>query len=168
MRAAVVHQFGQPLTIEDRPIPDPGPGKITGGMEAAGLGPPDIHAARGDWLVKRSPPFIPGHEGVGIVHATGDGVTSVAVGDRVAVPWLGYACGTCKHCQTGWETLCLKQRNTGYSVDGCYAEYFLAEAAYAAGGPAGLDPAEAPPLPCPGVTPHKAVNGGKRRAPAPG
>jgi propanol-preferring alcohol dehydrogenase len=163
MRAAVVHQFGQPLTIDDRPIPDPGPGQITVRMEASGLCHTDIHAAHGDWPVKPSPPFIPGHEGVGIVSATGDGVTSAAVGDRVAVPWLGYACGTCKHCQTGWETLCLKQQNTGYSVDGCYAEYFLAEAAYAAGVPAGIDPAEAAPLTCAGVTTFKAVKVGNVR-----
>src|SRR5260221_8851947 len=160
MRAAVVHHFGQPLTIEDRSIPDPGPGQITVRMEASGLCHTDIHAAHGDWPVKPTPPFVPGHEGVGIVHATGDGVTSVAVGDRVAAPWLGYACGTCKHCQTGWETLCLKQRNTGYSVDGCYAEYFLAEAPYAAGVPAGIGPAEAAPLTCAGVTTFKAVKVG--------
>jgi alcohol dehydrogenase, propanol-preferring len=117
MRAAVVHQFGQPLTIEDRPIPDPGPGQITVRMVASGLCHTDIHAAHGDWPVKPTPPFVPGHEGVGIVYAAGDGVSNAATGDRVAVPWLGYACGTCKHCQTGWETLCLKQQNTGYSVD---------------------------------------------------
>jgi alcohol dehydrogenase, propanol-preferring len=163
MRAAVVHQFGQPLTIEDRPIPDPGPGQITVLMEASGLCHTDIHAAHGDWPVKPTPPFVPGHEGVGIVHAAGDGVTSVATGDRVAVPWLGYACGTCKHCQTGWETLCLKQQNTGYSVDGGYAEYFLAEAAYVAKVPAGVDPNEAAPLTCAGVTTYKAVKVGNVR-----
>ena len=163
MRAAIVHQFGQPLTIEDRPIPDPGPGQVTVRMEASGLCHTDIHAAHGDWPVKPTPPFVPGHEGVGTVYAAGDGVTNVAVGDRVAVPWLGYACGTCKFCQTGWETLCLKQRNTGYSVDGCYAEYFLAEADYAARVPAGIDPAEAAPLTCAGVTTYKAVKVGNVR-----
>ena len=92
-------------------------------MQASGLCHTDIHAAHGDWPVKPTPPFVPGHEGVGAVHAVGLGVTGFSVGDTVAYPWLGYACGKCKHCLTGWETLCLRQQNTGYSIDGCYAEY---------------------------------------------
>jgi alcohol dehydrogenase, propanol-preferring len=160
MRAAVVPGFGQQLVIEDRPVPEPGPGQVVVRMEASGLCHTDIHAANGDWPVKPTPPFIPGHEGVGIVTATGEGVTSPPVGQRVAVPWLGYACGTCHHCLTGWETLCLAQKNTGYSVDGCYAEYFLAEAAFATPVPAGIDPGEAAPLTCAGVTTYKAVKVG--------
>jgi propanol-preferring alcohol dehydrogenase len=163
MKAAVVHHFGEPLVIEDRPVPEPGRGQVTGRMEASGVCHTDIHAAHGDWPVKPTPPFVPGHEGVGTVHAVGEGVTSLAAGDVVAVPWLGYACGTCKHCLTGWETLCLKQQNTGYSVDGCYAEYFLAEAAFAAKVPAGLDPFEAAPLTCAGLTTFKAIKVGDVR-----
>ena len=124
MRAAVVPGFGQPLIIEDRPVPEPGPGQVVVRMEASGLCHTDIHAANGDWPVTPTVPFVPGHEGVGIVTAVGTGVSSPPVGQRVAVPWLGYACGTCQFCLTGWETLCLSQQNTGYSVDGCYAEYF--------------------------------------------
>jgi alcohol dehydrogenase, propanol-preferring len=161
MKAAVVHEFGRPLVIEDRPIPEPGPGQITVRMEASGLCHTDIHAAHGDWPVKPTPPFVPGHEGVGIVHAVGDGVTSLRGGERVAVPWLGYACGTCHFCLTGWETLCEQQRNTGYSVDGCYAEYFLAEAAFAARVPDGVDRFEAAPLTCAGVTTYKAIKVGQ-------
>jgi propanol-preferring alcohol dehydrogenase len=157
MKAAVVHQFGRPLVIEDRPIPEPGPGQITVRMEASGLCHTDIHAAHGDWPVKPVPPFVPGHEGVGLVHAVGEGVTRLNVGERVAVPWLGYACGACRACLTGWETLCEKQQNTGYSVDGCYAEYFLAEAAFAARVPEGINPFEAAPLTCAGVTTYKAL-----------
>jgi alcohol dehydrogenase, propanol-preferring len=163
MRAAVVTQFGAPLVIEDRPIPEPGPGQITVQMVASGLCHTDIHAASGDWPVKPQPPFVPGHEGVGTVYALGTGVTSHRVGDMVAVPWLGYACGQCRHCLTGWETLCLQQQNTGYSVDGCYAEYFLAEAAFAADVPAGLSPLDAAPLTCAGVTTYKAVKVGNVR-----
>ena len=74
MKAAVVQQFGRPLVIEDRPIPEPGPGQISVRMEASGLCHTDIHAAHGDWPVKPIPPFVPGHEGVGIVHAVGNGV----------------------------------------------------------------------------------------------
>ena len=163
MKAAVVREFGQPLVMEDRPIPSPGPGQVTVRMEASGLCHTDIHAANGDWPVKPSPPFVPGHEGVGLVHATGEGVSSLTIGQRVAVPWLGYACGTCKHCLTGWETLCLKQLDTGYSVDGCYAEYFLAEAAFAAKVPDGVNPFDAAPLSCAGVTTYKAVKVGNVR-----
>ena len=161
MKAAVVHEFGRPLVIEDRPIPEPGPGQITVRMEASGLCHTDIHAAHGDWPVKPTPPFVPGHEGVGIVHAVGDGVTSPQIGERVAVPWLGYACGTCRFCLTGWETLCEQQRNTGYSVDGGYADYFLAEAAYATRVPDGISPFDAAPLTCAGVTTYKALKVGR-------
>ena len=163
MRAAVVRQFGAPLVIEDRPIPEPGPGQVVVRVEASGLCHTDIHAAQGDWPVKPTPPFVPGHEGVGIVHATGAGVTSPEIGQRVAVPWLGYACGTCEHCLTGWETLCLQQQNTGYSFDGGFAEYFAAPAAFAALVPDGIDPVDAAPLTCAGVTTYKAVKVGNVR-----
>ncbi len=163
MKAAVVHTFGEPLVLEDRPIPDPGPGQITVRMIASGLCHTDIHAAHGDWPVQPTPPFVPGHEGIGTVFATGEGVTSVRVGDLVATPWLGYACGECKHCLTGWETLCVKQENSGYSIDGCYAEYYLAEAAFASKVPEGVDPFDAAPLTCAGVTTYKAVKVGNVR-----
>jgi propanol-preferring alcohol dehydrogenase len=163
MRAAVVPAFGEPLIIEERPVPEPGPGQVVVRMEASGLCHTDIHAANGDWPVKPTPPFVPGHEGVGIVTAVGEGVTSPVVGTRVAVPWLGYACGTCRYCLTGWETLCQSARYTGYSVDGGYAEYFLAEAAFATPVPAGIDPLAAAPLTCAGVTTYKAVKVGNVR-----
>jgi alcohol dehydrogenase, propanol-preferring len=163
MRAAVVRRFGEPLVIEDRPIPEPGPYGITVRMQASGLCHTDIHAANGDWPVKPTPPFVPGHEGVGTVCAVGDEVSTLKVGDTVAVPWLGWACGECKHCLTGWETLCLHQQNTGYSVDGCYAEYFLAEAAFVTKVPAGVTVFDAAPLTCAGVTTYKAVKVGNVR-----
>ena len=163
MKTAVVRAFGQPLVIEDRPIPGPGPGQVAVRMEASGLCHTDIHAAHGDWPVTPTPPFVPGHEGVGIVYSVGEGVTSIQPGQRVAVPWLGYACGTCEHCLTGWETLCLKQQNTGYSVDGGFAECFTADAAFAAPVPDGIDPIDAAPLTCAGVTTYKAVKVGNVR-----
>jgi propanol-preferring alcohol dehydrogenase len=128
MKAAVVHAFDEPLRIEQVAKTTAGPGEIVVRIEASGLCHTDIHAAHGDWPVKPTPPFTPGHEGIGIVETVGFGVTEVAVGDRVAIPWLGYACGTCEYCISGWETLCLEQRNTGYSVDGGFAEYVLATA----------------------------------------
>jgi propanol-preferring alcohol dehydrogenase len=117
----------------------------------------DIHAAHGDWPVKPSPPFIPGHEGVGIVVELGPGVSEVNLGERVAMPWLGYACGTCDHCVSGWETLCLEQKNMGYSIDGGFGEYATAYARYVVKVPDGIDPLDAAPLTCAGVTTYKAV-----------
>jgi propanol-preferring alcohol dehydrogenase len=126
-------------------------------MEASGLCHTDIHAWRGDWPVKPTPPFVPGHEGVGIVEAVGAGVTRVHEGDRVAIPWLGTACGACEHCVSGWETLCESQANSGYSIDGSYAEYAVADARYVGLVPDGIDPMDAAPLTCAGVTTYKAV-----------
>jgi propanol-preferring alcohol dehydrogenase len=157
MKAAVVHAFGEPLAIEDVPTPEPGVDEVLVRVEASGLCHTDIHAAHGDWPVKPSLPLIPGHEGVGTVAAVGRDVTRLREGDRVAVPWLGYACGTCEHCVSGWETLCLAQQNTGYSRDGSYAEYVCAKAAFAGRVPDGIDPLDAAPLTCAGVTTYKAV-----------
>jgi alcohol dehydrogenase, propanol-preferring len=157
MKAAVVHEFTSPLRIEEVAKPEPGPGEIVVKIEASGLCHTDIHAAHGDWPVKPKLPFIPGHEGVGIVEMVGPGVTEVKEGDRVAVPWLGYTCGTCEYCVSGWETLCEKQLNTGYFIDGSYAEYAKAFAKYVCKVPAHVDPFEAAPLACAGVTTYKAV-----------
>ncbi|MFE1895128.1 alcohol dehydrogenase AdhP [Streptomyces yangpuensis] len=157
MKAAVVRSFGEPLVIEERPDPEPGPGQVRIRLEASGLCHTDIHAAHGDWPVKPTVPFVPGHEGVGIVEALGTGVTHLEVGQRVAVPWLGWACGRCEHCLSGWETLCERQRNTGYSVDGGYAEKMLAPADFSALVPDGIDPRDAAPLTCAGVTTYKAL-----------
>jgi propanol-preferring alcohol dehydrogenase len=157
MRASVVTSFDKPLEILDVPIPEPQTGQILVRIEASGLCHTDIHAARGDWPVKPTPPFTPGHEGVGIVEKVGAGVTEHAVGDRVALPWLGSACGTCHYCVSGWETLCEAQQNTGYSIDGAHAEYAVASARYAVRVPKGVDPLEAAPLTCAGVTTYKAV-----------
>ena len=156
-RAAVVHEFGSPLSVETVPAVGLTPGQVRVKVEATGLCHTDIHAAHGDWPVKPSPPFVPGHEGVGIVVELGPGVTEVALGDRVAMPWLGYACGTCDHCVSGWETLCLEQKNMGYSFDGAFGEYATAYARYVVKVPAGVDPFDAAPLTCAGVTTYKAV-----------
>lgn len=157
MRAAVVHQFGQPLAIEEIAIPAPGPGQVLVQVETSGLCHTDIHAAAGDWPVKPSAPFIPGHEGVGIVTRLGAGVTRLQEGDRVAVPWLGWACGACEACASGWETLCPEARYTGYTVNGGFAEYVVADAAFVGVVPPQIDPLDAAPLTCAGVTTYKAV-----------
>jgi alcohol dehydrogenase, propanol-preferring len=157
MRAAVVHAFDQPLRIEEVQVPHPGPGEILVKIEASGVCHTDLHAARGDWPVKPSLPFIPGHEGVGIVAAVGAGVTDVKEGDAVGVPWLYSACGHCSYCITGWETLCESQRNTGYSVNGGFAEYVLAPSAFVGHLPAGADFAAMAPILCAGVTTYKGL-----------
>lgn len=157
MKAAVVRAFGEPLVLENRPDPQPGPGQVRVRVEASGLCHTDIHAAHGDWPVRPSPPFVPGHEGVGIVEELGEGVTHLTLGQRVAVPWLGKACGRCEHCLSGWETLCEAQINTGYGCDGGYAEKMLAWADFAQPVPDGIDPREAAPLTCAGVTTYKAL-----------
>jgi propanol-preferring alcohol dehydrogenase len=157
MRAAVVTGFDSPLEILDRPVPEPGPDQVLVRIEASGLCHTDIHAARGDWPVKPTPPFVPGHEGVGVVERIGAAVAEVAVGDRVAIPWLGYACGVCGYCIDGRETLCESQQNTGYSIDGGHADYAVAYARAVVKVPDGVSPLDAAPLTCAGVTTYKAI-----------
>ena len=139
------------------PRPELGVGQILVKVEASGLCHTDIHAAHGDWPVKPTPPFVPGHEGVGIVVELGPEVTEVELGDRVAMPWLGYACGVCDYCVSGWETLCLEQKNMGYSIDGGFGEFACAYARYVVKVPEGVDPFDAAPLTCAGVTTYKAI-----------
>jgi alcohol dehydrogenase, propanol-preferring len=157
MKAAVVRKFGQPLTIEEVPIPTPGPGQVLVRIIATGVCHTDLHAAEGDWPVKPTPPFIPGHEGAGIVAAVGAGVTRIKEGDAVGIAWLHDACGCCEHCLTGWETLCETQNNSGYSVNGSFAEYALGAADYVGHLPANVDFAAISPILCAGVTTYKGI-----------
>ncbi|MFP1678641.1 alcohol dehydrogenase AdhP [Alloalcanivorax sp. C16-2] len=157
MKAAVVRQFGEPLAIEEVATPRPGQGEILVRVAASGVCHTDLHAAHGDWPVKPEPPFIPGHEGVGHVVAVGQGVKHVKEGDRVGVPWLYSACGHCEHCLGGWETLCESQQNTGYSVNGGFADYTLADAGYVGQLPDNVDFLEIAPVLCAGVTVYKGL-----------
>ena len=157
MKAAVVTEFGKPLDIREVEKPEVTDGKIVVRIEASGVCHTDLHAAQGDWPVKPTPPFIPGHEGVGTVAAVGKGVTAVREGDRVGVPWLHTACGHCRHCVGGWETLCGSQSNTGYSVNGGFAEYVLADPGYVGHLPDGLDFDPGAPILCAGVTVYKGL-----------
>jgi propanol-preferring alcohol dehydrogenase len=157
MKAAVVTHFGQPLEIQERPIPKPSMDQVLVRLEASGLCHTDIHAAQGDWPVKPMPPFVPGHEGVGIVERVGGRVRSLQLGDRVAIPWLGHACGHCRYCIDGRETLCESQQNSGYSIDGAFSEYAVVDARYAVAVPQGVEPFDAAPLSCAGLTSYKSV-----------
>jgi len=157
MRAAVVRSFTEPLTIEERPLPAPGPHEALVRVEYTGVCHTDLHAARGDWPVKPEPPFVPGHEGVGTVVAVGDRVTRVRVGDKVGNAWLASACGECEFCESGWETLCPDQKNSGYSVDGSFADHMLVDARYCPVIPQGADLAAVAPILCAGVTVYKGL-----------
>ena len=139
------------------PAPTPGAGQILVKIAASGVCHTDLHAADGDWPVKPKPPFIPGHEGVGHVAAVGAGVSHVKEGDRVGVPWLYTACGHCRHCLGGWETLCEHQQNTGYSVNGGFAEYVIADPNFVGHLPANVSFVDIAPILCAGVTVYKGL-----------
>ena len=157
MHAAVVEQFGKPLVFREYDIPTPGPGQILVKTETCGVCHTDLHAAKGDWPVKPKPPFTPGHEGIGLVAAVGAGVTIVKAGDRVGVPWLYSACGHCEYCLTAWETVCAKAEFGGYTKNGGFAEYIVADPNYVAHIPTGLSAREAAPLICAGITTYKGI-----------
>jgi len=157
MKAAVVETLGQPLAIREVPVPAPGPGQALVKVVASGVCHTDLHAADGDWPVKPTPPFIPGHEGAGFVAALGPGVKHLKEGDRVGIAWLHSACGYCEFCLSGWETLCHAQQNSGYSVNGSFAEYALAQADYLGRLPEKLSFTDAGPILCAGVTTYKGL-----------
>lgn len=157
MKAAVAHRFGEPLRIEEVPVPAPARGEVLVKILYSGVCHTDVHAVDGDWPVKPQPPFIPGHEGVGVVAALGEGVEHLKLGDPVGIAWLHDACGHCEYCITGWETLCETQHDSGYSVNGSFAEYAIGNAAYVARLPHDVDYAAMAPILCAGVTTYKGI-----------
>jgi alcohol dehydrogenase, propanol-preferring len=157
MKAAVVEKFGAPLVVKEVPIPTPGPGQALVEIVASGVCHTDLHAADGDWPIKPSPPFTPGHEGAGIVAALGPGVTHLKEGDRVGIAWLHSACGHCEYCLSGWETFCKEQQYSGYSVNGSFAQYALGQADYLGRIPKNLSFVDAAPILCAGVTTYKGL-----------
>lgn len=152
MLAAVVTEFGAPLTIKEVPIPEPTGFEALVKVDYTGVCHTDLHAMDGDWPIKPTPEFIPGHEGHGTVVAVGDLVTTIAVGDHVGNAWLWSACGECEFCLSGRETLCPKQVNGGYSVNGSFGEYMIVDSRYVGHIPAGVDPIAIAPILCAGVT----------------
>ena len=157
MLAAVVESFGAPLVLQEIDIPSPGAGQILVKTEACGVCHTDLHAANGDWPLKPNPPFVPGHEAIGRVTAVGQGVKIVKEGDRVGVPWLYSACGHCEYCLTAWETVCADAKFGGYTQNGGFAEYLLADPDYVAHIPKGLDARQAAPLISAGITTYKCI-----------
>lgn len=157
MKAAVIHQFGAALKIEEMPVVEPTGSQILVKVMSCGVCHTDLHACNGDWPVKPNMPLIPGHEAIGYVAAMGKDVHDIREGDIVGVPWLYSACGCCEFCITGWETLCEKQQNGGYSVNGGFAEYVLADSRYVAHFPQNINFAEMAPIICAGVTVYKGL-----------
>jgi propanol-preferring alcohol dehydrogenase len=157
MQAAVVTAFGKPLVMQEWDVPVPGAGQILVKTEACGVCHTDLHARNGDWPLKPTLPFIPGHEAIGLVVGVGAGVTIVKEGDRVGVPWLYSACGHCEHCLAAWETVCGEAQFGGYTRNGGFAEYILADPDYVAHIPAGLAANEAAPIICAGITTYKGL-----------
>lgn len=160
MKAAVLHEFKQPLVLEDVERPKPGPSEVLIRVEACGVCHSDVHVADGDWrqfagIVKR--PLILGHEIAGRVVETGAAVTGFSPGDRVGVPWLHWSCGECDFCRAGYENLCTTQKITGVTVDGGYAEFVKAPASHTEKIPEGLQASEAAPVFCAGVTVYRAL-----------
>lgn len=165
MRAAVVHQLGDRLAIEEWPVPTPGPGEILIEVIACGVCHSDVHAVDGDWEPPPVLPLIPGHEVTGRVVALGGGADGVAIGDLVGVPWMFWSCGTCEWCLVGMETICPVTEATGYSKPGGYADYMVAPAAFVARLPESVDPVAIAPILCAGVTTYRGL---KRTGARPG
>ncbi|MDH4555763.1 zinc-dependent alcohol dehydrogenase [Pseudomonas sp. BN417] len=165
MRAAVLHRLGDPLKIESVPIPRPGAGEVLIKVVACGVCHSDVHACDGDWPTPPALPLIPGHEVTGHVVELGSGVTDLAVGDAVGVPWMYSACGACEYCRAGMETICKQGEATGYSKPGGYAEYMVAPAAFVAKVDADADLYALAPILCAGVTTYRGL---KRSGARPG
>jgi propanol-preferring alcohol dehydrogenase len=164
MKAAVLHEFKTPLTLEEVSRPEAGADEVVIEVEVCGVCHSDLHVADGDWtqlagIVKK--PLILGHEIVGRVVERGAAVTSIQVGDRVGVPWVQWTCGQCEFCREGNENLCVRQRITGVMVDGGYAEFAKAPASHVVKIPDTLSSEQAAPLLCAGVTVHRALKQAK-------
>lgn len=164
MKAALLYKPApaekDPLIIEDLPVPEPKDGQVLVKVEACGVCRSNLHMIEGDWVKYGLPsksPIIPGHEIVGKISEIGRGVEGLDIGQRVGIQPLWTACGRCEYCLKGFEHLCPSKKITGETVDGGYAEYILADWRYIYPIPDNLDPVEAAPLFCPGVTAYGAV-----------
>jgi alcohol dehydrogenase, propanol-preferring len=160
MKAAVLRQFKQPLSIEEVDRPILAGHEVLIQVEACGACHSDVHVADGDWtqltpIIKQ--PLILGHEVAGRVVEVGSAVQGVRTGDRVGVPWIYWSCGECEFCQSGHENLCMRQKITGVTVDGGYAEFLKAPASHVEKIPDGLSSSQAAPLLCAGLTVYRAL-----------
>lgn len=156
MRAMIFEKPGVPLKLEERPIPQPGPGQILIKVHTCGICRTDLHVIDGE-LTAPKLPLIPGHQIVGEVVKLGSGPGKVKIGDRVGVPWLGGSCGQCRFCLSDRENLCDKAVYTGYQIDGGFADYCVANAAYCFPIPADYSDLQAAPLLCAGLIGYRAL-----------
>jgi propanol-preferring alcohol dehydrogenase len=167
MRAAVLREIGATIEGAEVPTPQPGAGEVLIRVQACGVCHSDLHLADGDWDMLRpitKVPLILGHEIIGTVVELGADVTAHAIGDRVGVPWLHWSCGECEFCLEGREVLCVKQKVTGCTVDGGFAEFVKAPASHATKIPAELKTEETAPLLCAGLTVYRALKQSGLRA----
>ena len=160
MKAAILREFKTPLSIEEVALPAPADNEVLIQVEACGACHSDVHVADGDWMqfarmVKR--PLILGHEIAGRIVECGAAVGDLHAGDRVGVPWIYWSCGECEFCNGGNENLCPRQKITGVTVDGGYAEFVKAPATHALKIPDGISSLEAAPLFCAGLTVYRAL-----------
>ena len=156
MRAMVLDRPGEPLRPADLPPPEPGPGQVRIGVRTCGVCRTDLHIVDGE-LTEPKLPLVPGHQIVGLVESAGEGAGRFAVGDRVGVPWLGWACGVCRYCRSGRENLCDEARFTGYDIDGGYAELAVADERFCFPVPEGYPDEQAAPLLCAGLIGYRAL-----------
>lgn len=160
MLAAILHEFGKPLVLEEVARPEPAENEVLIRVEACGVCHSDIHVAEGDWkqfakITKR--PLILGHEIAGRVIEKGSAVSGLEIGDRVGVPWIHWTCGQCDPCRENHENLCSRQKITGVMVDGGYAQFVKAPATHVMKIPQGISSVDAAPLFCAGVTVYRAL-----------
>jgi len=168
MKAAVLHEFKKPLALEEVPRPALEAGEVLIQVEACGVCHSDVHVADGDWpqlteITKK--PLILGHEIAGCVVEKGAAVQELQIGDRVGVPWIYWTCGECEFCRQGDENLCVKQKITGVTVDGGFAEFVKAPASHTVKLPSCVSSMNAAPLFCAGLTVYRAL---KQAAISPG
>ncbi len=154
-RSMTLRRIGEPLILEQRPVPEPAAGEVLIRVRACGICRTDLHVIDGE-LPSQPLPIVPGHEIVGEVVARGPDARW-AVGTRVGVPWLGYACGDCEDCRAGRENLCERARFTGYQIDGGFAQYVLADARFCFRLPEGIDDRHAAPLLCAGLIGYRTL-----------
>jgi len=164
MRAMVLDAVGSELRLKQLPIPVPGPGQVRIKVSACGVCRTDLHVVDGD-LPDVPPGIIPGHEVVGTVDCLAEDVSGFEIGERVGIPWLGHTCGHCQYCLSGAENLCDSPGFTGYTLNGGYAEYCVADAQYLFRLPPGYDDLHAAPLLCAGLIGYRSwamVRGARR------
>jgi propanol-preferring alcohol dehydrogenase len=156
MQAIILETPGKPLRKADLPRPNPGHSQLLIRVLACAVCRTDLHVIDGE-LTKPKLPLIPGHEIVGTVAALGNGVDRFKIGDRVGIPWLGWTCGQCAYCKNGQENLCDQAKFTGYTLDGGYAEYTVADQRFCFSIPDSYSDAEAAPLLCAGLIGYRSL-----------